>query len=89
MPAANRTKLNASTAAPAETGGTLWQTPEAEIAANCVIGMKDAAAFLGMSLPTFKRLRAKGEMPNPVRISERKLGWRIGALVDLIRERSA
>jgi predicted DNA-binding transcriptional regulator AlpA len=77
-----------ATAGDAQTYG-LWQSAEAEIASHRVVSMKEAAAFLGISLPTFKRLRAKGRMPNPVRLSERKLGWRIASLVEFIGQRSA
>lgn len=47
---------------------------------------KDAAAFLGISLTNFRRGYWEGRLPQPVRISERRLGWRVQELIDFVDE---
>ncbi len=59
---------------------TLASLPR-EIVMRRVIGTKDAAAFCGLSVPTFRRLKDRNEIPQPIRLSERRLGWRIGDLI--------
>ena len=41
-----------------------------------------AAVFWGVSLPHWRRLYRAGKVPRPIKIGERKLGWRIGVLSD-------
>jgi prophage regulatory protein len=48
--------------------------PNAE---NYVLRTKDAAHFVGVSLFHFRRLHALGHLPAPIRLSERRLGWRL------------
>lgn len=54
-----------------------------------IIGTKEAAAYLNLSVQHFRRLAREGKVPAPVRLSARKLGWRIGALVDFTNQRAA
>ena len=55
-----------------------------EFARRRVIGTADAAVFCGVSVSTFRRLREAGSIPAPIRLSQRKLGWRIGDLSDFL-----
>jgi predicted DNA-binding transcriptional regulator AlpA len=47
-----------------------------------VITIRDAAAMCGLSTSTFRRMRTEGTIPSPLRLSERRIGWRIGDLLD-------
>lgn len=46
------------------------------------LNIKEAATFCGLSVPTFRRLRSRSALPEPLRLSERRIGWRIGDLMD-------
>ena len=54
----------------------------ADLARLRVIGSAEAAAFCNISLPHFRRMYRTGKAPAPIRLSERKLGWRVGDLLD-------
>lgn len=60
-----------------------------EIARRRVIGTNDAAAFCGLSVPTFRRLNDRGAIPTPIRLSERRLGWKIMDLIEWLDCRQA
>ncbi|CAO4184216.1 MULTISPECIES: helix-turn-helix transcriptional regulator [Methylorubrum] len=49
-----------------------------------LIDSGQAAALLGFSLTHFRRLYRAGKVPPPLRIGERKFGWKAGALTDWI-----
>ena len=51
------------------------------IVLNRVIATTEAAAFCGFSVPHWRRLYRSGRAPPPIRLSTRKLGWRIGDLI--------
>ncbi len=53
-----------------------------DLARHRVIGSAEAAAICNISLPHWRRLYRTGKAPAPIRLSERKLGWRIGDLLD-------
>ncbi|GLS42923.1 putative DNA-binding transcriptional regulator AlpA [Methylobacterium brachythecii] len=53
-----------------------------DVARRRIIGTRDAAAFCGLSIPTFRRLHDRKAIPAGIRLSERRLGWRIGDLSD-------
>lgn len=55
-----------------------------EFARRRVLRMSDAAAYCGLSVRTFKRLRERGALPEPLSVSGHRLGWRLGDLVDLL-----
>ena len=46
-----------------------------------------ASAFWGVSLPHWRRLYRTGKVPHPIKVGERKLGWRVGALADALNAR--
>lgn len=47
----------------------------------------EAAAFLGISVVHLRRLNRQGLVPAPVRLGERRLGWRLGDLTDWVDQR--
>lgn len=53
-----------------------------DIARNRVMIRKEAAEFCGLSPATFRRLNETGRFPTPIRLSERRLGWRVSALIE-------
>ncbi|WP_331311721.1 hypothetical protein [Methylobacterium oryzae] len=59
------------------------------IAMARVVGSAEAAAFVNLSLAHWLRLSREGKVPAPVRLGARKLGWRIGTLVNFVMERAA
>ena len=61
----------------------------AEAGRSRVLESNAAAAFWGVSLPHWRRLYRAGKVPAPVRIGERKLGWRLGDLIDGLAQRAA
>ena len=59
-----------------------------DLGRNRVFGAEASAAFWGVSLPHWRRLYRAGKVPRPIKIGERKLGWRVGALADGLAERA-
>jgi predicted DNA-binding transcriptional regulator AlpA len=51
-----------------------------EMARRRVLNTRDAAAFLAIPLPTFRRMRDR--LPPHIPLSTRRHGWRIGDLID-------
>jgi predicted DNA-binding transcriptional regulator AlpA len=43
-----------------------------------------SAEFLGFSVPHFRRLYKAQKVPAPVKIGERKYGWRLGGLIEFV-----
>ena len=56
----------------------------AELQRDRLLDSEQAALFLGFSLAHFRRLYRNGVVPTPIRIGERKLAWRAGALADFV-----
>ena len=54
-----------------------------------LIKTKQAAEFLGMSVPHLRRLYRINKVPSPIKIGERQYGWRLGALIDFVAAKSA
>ena len=52
-----------------------------------ILSAAASAAFWGVSLPHWRRMYRIGAVPKPIKIGERKLGWRVGALVDALKAR--
>jgi predicted DNA-binding transcriptional regulator AlpA len=48
-----------------------------------------ASAFWGVSLPHWRRLYRARKVPQPIKLGERKLGWRVGVLVDALAARDS
>ncbi|OHV18261.1 hypothetical protein BK022_00375 [Methylorubrum extorquens] len=43
---------------------------------------KEAAEFCGLSPATFRRLNESNRFPTPIRLTERRQGWRVSALLE-------
>jgi predicted DNA-binding transcriptional regulator AlpA len=54
-----------------------------------LLDTRESASFCGLSIPHWRRLYRAGRTTKPIRLSERKYGWRIGDLVDWIESRQA
>jgi predicted DNA-binding transcriptional regulator AlpA len=63
-------------------------TLPAEAERHRILGAKQAAAFWGLSLPHWRRLYQTGRVPAPIKIGERKVGWRMGDLIDALDARA-
>lgn len=61
---------------------TALATLSPEITRRRVIGTADAAKFCDLSVKTLRRMKDSGAIPAPIRLSERRIGWRIGDLID-------
>lgn len=61
--------------------GTLENLPP-ELARHRVLNTAEAAEFCRISVPHWRRLYRSGRIPQPVRLGTRKLGWRVGDLID-------
>ena len=71
---------------PAQVEATLAGLPT-PFGGSRILTSAEAARFWGVSLPHWRRMTRDGKVPNPIRIGERKLGWRIGVLVDALKAR--
>src|SRR4051812_18477875 len=67
--------------------------PEAPplVVMNRIVGAAEAAAFCTLSLSQWRRLPRAGAVPPPIRLGlgRRKLGWRLGALIDFLAAQGA
>jgi predicted DNA-binding transcriptional regulator AlpA len=53
-----------------------------------VLDTAQAAEFCNFSVPHFRRLYKAHKVPPPIRIGERKFGWRLGGLIDLVASKA-
>jgi len=53
-----------------------------------LLDTEQTAEFLGMSIPHLRRLYRAHKVPPPIKIGERKYGWRLGALIDFVATKS-
>jgi predicted DNA-binding transcriptional regulator AlpA len=60
-----------------------------ELRRDRILSAAASAAYWGVSLPHWRRLYRAGKVPHPIKIGERKLGWRIGALADALEARAS
>jgi excisionase family DNA binding protein len=49
-----------------------------------ILTVAQTATLLGVSVPTVRRLRKAKKLPAPIRLSERRIGWRAGDLIEHI-----
>ena len=61
----------------------------AEIAMDRILNSAEAAAFCGHSLPHWRRLYRAGKVPKPIKIADRKYGWRLRTLKEHNASREA
>ncbi len=64
-------------------------SPSADISRYRVLNTAEAAAFLNFSVPHFRRLYRSGDVPPPIHLSSRKLGWKTGDLMDWVASRQS
>jgi predicted DNA-binding transcriptional regulator AlpA len=50
-----------------------------------ILSAAQAAQFIGVSLPTFKRMRRAGKLPPAIQLSERRIGWRVGGMIEHLK----
>lgn len=60
----------------------------ADLGRNRILDAEASATYWGVSLPHWRRLYRSGKVPRPIKIGERKLGWRVGALADALAARA-
>jgi predicted DNA-binding transcriptional regulator AlpA len=53
-----------------------------------VLSAYQAAELFGISVATFRRQYWAGKTPSPIRLSERRLGWRVRDLLEHLEKRS-
>jgi predicted DNA-binding transcriptional regulator AlpA len=49
-----------------------------------ILTVTQTATLLGVSVPTVRRLRKTKKLPQPIRLSERRIGWRAADLIEHI-----
>jgi predicted DNA-binding transcriptional regulator AlpA len=59
-----------------------------DLGRNRVLDAETSATYWGVSLPHWRRLYRSGKVPRPIKIGDRKLGWRIGDLADGLAQRA-
>jgi predicted DNA-binding transcriptional regulator AlpA len=59
-----------------------------ELGRNRILSSETAAAYWGVSVSHWRRLYRAGKVPRPIKVGERKLGWRAGVLADALANRS-
>jgi predicted DNA-binding transcriptional regulator AlpA len=60
-----------------------------DLARYKVLNTAEAAAFCNFSIPHWRRLYRAKDVPPPLKLSTRKLGWRLGDLVDWLQAKAA
>lgn len=56
--------------------------PTGVLDTNRVIDAKAAAVLCGVTAQTWRRMYTKGSAPAPIRLSVRRIGWRISTLLE-------
>ena len=62
--------------------------PTMEFAKYRVLNTAEAATLCGFSKTHWRRLYRSGRAPKPIRLSNKKLGWRAGDLIDWLQAHS-
>lgn len=65
----------------------IWDA-SSPLAAQRVVSEPEAARFIGLSLPQLRRQRQQGRAPAHVQLSERRLGYRVAALIAFLDSRT-
>ena len=58
------------------------------ISRHRILSAAQSAALWGVSLPTWRRMYRASEVPPPIKLSARRLGWRAGDLIDALASRT-
>src|SRR5215208_3708580 len=67
--------------------GRVPETLSPELMRSRILDTSEAAAFCGFSVAHWRRLYRNRKVPKPVPLSTRKLGWRVGDLIDWLQSR--
>lgn len=59
------------------------------VTADRILTAGQAAELLGISVATFRRLHDAGRVPAAIRISDRRIGWRLGDLLAHLQTKHA
>jgi prophage regulatory protein len=86
--AAEASKLSRDPPPPAIALGTALSTCPGEYPPRRIFNSSQSAEYWGVSLPHWRRLYRAIMVPSPIKIGERKLGWRAGDLMDGLEERA-
>jgi len=57
------------------------------IISESIASPKQTAAMLAVSVTTLWRLRRAGEFPPPIRLSTRRIGWRVSTIQEYLSRR--
>jgi predicted DNA-binding transcriptional regulator AlpA len=60
-----------------------------DISRHRVLSAAESAAFLNLSIPHFRRLYRSGDVPAPIKLSARRLGWRVSTLIEWLDARQS
>jgi predicted DNA-binding transcriptional regulator AlpA len=60
-----------------------------DLARNRILDSATSAEFWGVSTAHWRRLYRAKKVPAPIRIGDRKYGWRVGDLIDGLETRAA
>lgn len=61
----------------------------ADLARHRVLDTAQAARFCSISVPHWRRLYRESKAPTPLKLGARKLGWRVGDLIDWLETRTS
>jgi len=60
---------------------SMTEIVERELAYRRILNTAEAAAFWGVSIPTWRRLYRKAAVPKPILLTTHKFGWTLGSLI--------
>lgn len=60
-----------------------------EIARKRVLPTELAAEFCGQTVWNWRKLRASNKLPNAIRLGGKRLGWRVGDLIDWLDQQAS
>ena len=58
-----------------------------DLGRNRILDSAKAAEFWGISLPHWRRMYRAQKVPAPIKIGDCKYGWRLGDLIDGLKQR--
>jgi predicted DNA-binding transcriptional regulator AlpA len=59
-----------------------------ELGRHRVLNTNETCQFVNVSAPNWRRLVRNGVAPQPIRVGTRKVGWRIGELINWLEARA-
>ena len=66
----------------------LLDTLPPDLGRHRILTLKQASEFTGLGYATWRALHARGLTPPAIKIGSRKLGWRLGDLINWIATRA-